>query len=102
MRKKKSLRNIGYRKESSHKNVQTTNGESAAHKSGELVVVLDGLSIDMTSIPVASPPVAVSVVPSAYDPKIAAALVANGEVTSMLAPSSTTQGKSFLKVNVYS
>jgi len=56
----------------------------------------------MTSIPVASPPVAVSVVPSAYDPKIAAALVANGEVTSMLAPSSTTQGKSFLKVNVYS
>lgn len=80
------------RKDSGHKNGQTNNGESAAHKSGELVVVFDGLSIDMASIPVASPPVAVSVVPSAYDPLIAAAVVANGEAPGMLAATTASQG----------
>ena len=81
------------RKDSGHKNGHTTNGESVSHKSGELVVVFDGLSIDMTLIPVASPPVAVSVVPSAYDPLIAAAVVANGEAPAMLSATTASQGK---------
>ena len=49
----------------------------------------------MTSIPVASPPVGVSVVPSAYDPLIAAAVVANGEGPSagvLLAGAVSSQG----------
>jgi len=56
-----------------------SNNNLTQHKSGELVIALDGLTIDMASIPVASPPVGVSVVPSAYDPLIAAAVVANVE-----------------------
>ena len=46
----------------------------------------------MTSIPVASPPVGVSVVPSAYDPLIAAAVVANGEAPSAGVMLASSQG----------
>jgi hypothetical protein len=93
------------RKESAHKPVSSNsenglnNNNNVQQKSGELVIILDGLTIDMTSIPVASPPVAVSVVPSAYDPIIAAAVVANGEgpgAGGMLAGTATSQGTNSL------
>ena len=44
------------------------NGFSQSHKVGELVVVLDGLNIDMKAVPAATPPV-VSVVPSPFPPE---------------------------------
>ena len=43
------------------------NGFSQNHKVGELVVILDGLNIDMKAVPAATPPV-VSVVPSPFLP----------------------------------
>lgn len=43
------------------------NGFSQSHKVGELVVILDGLNIDMKAVPAATPPV-VSVVPSPFLP----------------------------------
>jgi hypothetical protein len=43
------------------------NGNSG--KIGELVIVLDGLSIDMKAVASTSPPVAVSVVPSPFPPE---------------------------------
>ncbi len=94
------------RKDSSHKSIQQSNSDNSnssnlnnnnnvPQKSGELIIILDGLTIDMTSIPVASPPVGVSVVPSAYDPLIAAAVVANGEgpaAGALLGGVATSQG----------
>lgn len=67
------------RKDSKSLNSEQSNNNQAQYKSGELVIALDGLTIDMASIPVASPPVGVSVVPSAYDPLIAAAVVGTVE-----------------------
>ena len=107
----KSSGNDGHhhsRKDSSHKSIQQSNSDNSnssnlnnnnnvPQKSGELIIVLDGLTIDMTSIPVASPPVGVSVVPSAYDPLIAAAVVANGEgpaAGALLGGVATSQGAS--------
>ena len=93
------------RKDSAHKPVTSNsenglnNNNNVQQKSGELVIILDGLTIDMTSIPVASPPVAVSVVPSAYDPMLAAAVVANGEgpgAGTILAGAATAQGSNYL------
>lgn len=43
---------------------------SSSQKSGELVVVLDGLNIDMNAVPAASPPV-MSVVASPFPPEVA-------------------------------
>jgi hypothetical protein len=68
-----------HRKDSKNLTLEQSNNNQAQHKSGELVIALDGLTIDMASIPVASPPVGVSVVPSAYDPVIAAAVVGTAD-----------------------
>ena len=51
---------------SSNNETKMSNGNS---KIGELVIVLDGLSIDMKAVASTSPPVAVSVVPSPFPPE---------------------------------
>jgi len=106
----KSSGNDGHHhsRKDSHKSSQQSNSDNSnssnlnnnnnvPQKSGELIIILDGLTIDMTSIPVASPPVGVSVIPSAYDPLIAAAVVANGEgpaAGALLGGVATSQGTS--------
>jgi hypothetical protein len=50
------------------KNTTGMNGHSNTHKIGELVVVLDGLNVDMKAVPAASAPV-VSVVASPFPPE---------------------------------
>ena len=58
---------------------------SSSQKSGELVVVLDGLNIDMNAVPAASPPV-MSVVASPFPPE-----VADQQPAAAGQPSTTTQ-----------
>ena len=52
---------------SSNNEAKVNNGHNS--KIGELVIVLDGLSIDMKAVASTSPPVAVSVVPSPFPPE---------------------------------
>merc|ERR1719510_2082458 len=53
-----------------HSSSSTSTPASSSQKCGELVVVLDGLNIDMNAVPAASPPV-MSVVASPFPPEAA-------------------------------